>query len=115
MPSPESLIARLKKTLEAYAKSGRPESMTALGDILLEIENSGALKAVGCLEKDCAICAWGVANAREWENKCRLWTFAEAVEDAAYAGRRGNAAVQAEAARLLEAMAHSPFPGKKKS
>jgi hypothetical protein len=114
MPTPEALFDRLKKTLAAYAKSGRPESQAALADILVEVERTGALKAVGCQESGCRVCSWGKEDAQDWKNQCRLWAFAEVIEDSSYTGRRGNAAVQQEARELLEALKASPLPVRKK-
>lgn len=115
MSTPETLFDRLKKTLAAYAKSGRPETQAALADILVEVERTGALKAIGCQEKECRICSWGKMDAQDWKNQCRLWAFAEIIEDGAYTGRRGNAAVQQEARDLLDALKASPLPVKKGS
>ena len=114
MPTPEALFGKLKKTLGAYAKSGRPESQTALADLLIQIEQADALKGLGCQEKECRLCSWGRPEARDWENPCRLWAFAETVGDASYAGRKGNAPVQKEALALLDALEASPLPTRKK-
>lgn len=114
MRTPEALLATLKKTLGAYAKSGRPESMAALADLLVEIQRTDVLKALGCQEKECHICSWGKEDAQDWKNQCRLWAFTEVIEDAAYTGRRGNASVVKEARELYEALRSSPRPVKKK-
>lgn len=113
MPTPEALLDTLKRTLGAYAKSGRPESQTALADLLVRVEQADVLKRLGCQEKECRLCTWGRPDAKEWENQCRLWAFAETVQDASYAGRKGNASVQKEARDLLSALEASPLPRKK--
>ena len=114
MPTPEELLGTLRKTLAAYAKSGRPETQAALADILVEIQRTDALKALGCNEKECRICSWGKESPQDWKNQCRLWAFSETIEDSAYTGRRGNAATQQEARELLDAIQASPLPVKKK-
>jgi hypothetical protein len=113
MPTPEAMLGKLRKTLDAFAKSGRPESQTALADLLSQMEQADVLKQLGCLEQECRLCTWGRADAKDWENQCRLWTFAETVGDASYAGRKGNATVQKEARALLEALEGSPLPRKR--
>jgi hypothetical protein len=114
MRTPAALLDTLRKTLGAYARSGRPESQTSLADLLLQMEQAETLKELGCQEKDCRLCAWGRPEAKDWENQCRLWAFAETAQDAAYAGRKGNASVQKEARDLLAALEASPLPGRKK-
>ena len=114
MPTPEALLDALKRTLAAYAKSGRPETQAALADILVEVQRTDALKALGCQEKECRICSWGKESAQDWKNQCRLWAFAEIIEDSAYTGRRGNATVQEEARDLFEALKSSALPVKKR-
>ena len=114
MRTPETLFNTLRKALAAYGKSGKPESLVALADLLVEIQRTDALKGLGCQEKECRICSWGKEDAQDWKNQCRLWAFTEVVEDAAYTGRRGNAAVQKEARELSEALKASPRPIKKK-
>ena len=114
MRTPETLFNTLRKALAAYAKSGKPESLVALADLLVEIQRTDALKNLGCQERECRICSWGKENAQEWKNQCRLWAFTEVVEDSAYTGRRGNASVQQEARELSDALKASTRPVKKK-